>query len=100
MILESGDVLRLLGPDNDDHTNTLPLQLCSAILYSFDASQKGLTHDFNSPLVLDFKDALLYFLDKIYDLILFPLRQRSIVGRAIISPKSEGVSGGYRISTS
>ncbi|PBK75588.1 hypothetical protein ARMSODRAFT_1013029 [Armillaria solidipes] len=69
MILESGDVLRLLGPDNDDHTNTLPLQLCFAILYSFDASQKGLRHDFNSPLVFDFKDALPNFLDKIYDLI-------------------------------
>ncbi len=64
------DVLHPLDPDNDDHANTFPLRLCSAILYSLDALKEGLTQDFNSPLVLDFEDALPYFLDKIYDLVL------------------------------
>ncbi|KAK0185913.1 hypothetical protein F5146DRAFT_1068451 [Armillaria mellea] len=64
------DVLRPLHPDNDDHANTFPLRLCSAILYSLDALKEGPNQDFNSPLVLDFEDALPYFLDKIYDLVL------------------------------
>ncbi|KAK0185931.1 hypothetical protein F5146DRAFT_161971 [Armillaria mellea] len=59
-----------LDLDKDDHTNMFPLNLCSAILHSFHTSPKGLTQDFNSPLVLDFKDALPYFLDKIYDDVL------------------------------
>ncbi len=54
-----------LDPDEDDHANMFPLNLCSAILYSVDASLKGPTQDFHSPLVLDFKDALPYFLDEI-----------------------------------
>ncbi|KAK0225003.1 hypothetical protein EDD85DRAFT_217202 [Armillaria nabsnona] len=67
------DVFSPLDPDNDDHTNTFPLDLCSAILCSFNTSQKGLTQDFNSPLILTFKDALPYFLDKIYDRVLLML---------------------------
>ncbi|KAK0441430.1 hypothetical protein EV421DRAFT_732643 [Armillaria borealis] len=59
-----------LDPDKDDHANMFPLHLCSAILHSFHASPKSLTQDFNSPLVLDFKDALPYFRDKIYDNVL------------------------------
>ncbi|PBK62922.1 hypothetical protein ARMSODRAFT_558313 [Armillaria solidipes] len=59
-----------LDPDQDDHANMFPLNLCSAILHSFHTSPKGRTQDFNSPLVLDFKDALPYFLDKIYDPVL------------------------------
>ncbi|SJL04845.1 uncharacterized protein ARMOST_08216 [Armillaria ostoyae] len=42
------------------------LNLCSTILHSVRALPQGRTQDFNSPLVLDFKDALPYFLDKIY----------------------------------
>ncbi len=57
-----------LDPDKDDHTNMFPLHLCSAILHSFYASSFGLkAQDFNSPMVLDFKDALPYFLDEISD---------------------------------
>ncbi|SJL00539.1 uncharacterized protein ARMOST_03852 [Armillaria ostoyae] len=67
MMAKPGDVFQPLDPDNDDHANAFPLHLCSAILWSFDASQKA---DFNSPLVLDFKGALPYFLDKIYDDVL------------------------------
>ncbi len=59
-----------LDPDEDDHANMFPLDLCSAVLHSFHISPKGLTHDFNSPLVLYSNDALPYFLDKIYDDVL------------------------------
>ncbi len=48
-----------------------PLHLCSAILRSLHThGRRVLTQDFNSPLVLDFKDALPYFLDKISDSVL------------------------------
>ncbi|KAK0227833.1 hypothetical protein IW262DRAFT_1490017 [Armillaria fumosa] len=56
-----------LDPAKDDHTNMFPLYLCSAILDSFHIVPKGLTQDFNSPLVLDFNKALPYFLHKIHD---------------------------------
>ncbi|KAK0225000.1 hypothetical protein EDD85DRAFT_958727 [Armillaria nabsnona] len=59
-----------LDPDKEDHTNVFPLHLRSAILHSFHASPKSIAQDFNSPLVLDFNDALPYFLDKIYDNVL------------------------------
>ncbi|SJL04832.1 uncharacterized protein ARMOST_08203 [Armillaria ostoyae] len=64
------DAFDPLDPGEDDHANMFPLNLCSAILYSFPATPGSLTHDFDSPLVLDFKDALPYFLDKIYDNVL------------------------------
>ncbi|KAK0224986.1 hypothetical protein EDD85DRAFT_856031 [Armillaria nabsnona] len=64
------DAFDPLDPDEDDHTNMFPLNLCSAILHSFHTLPKGLTHDFNSSLVLDFKDALPYFLDEISDNVL------------------------------
>ncbi len=64
------DAFDPLDPDEDDHANMFPLNLCSAILHSFHTLPKGLTHDFNSPLVLDFKDALPYFLDEISDNVL------------------------------
>ncbi|PBK64559.1 hypothetical protein ARMSODRAFT_467714 [Armillaria solidipes] len=71
MIREQEDVFLPLDPDNDDHANTFPLHLCSAILYSFDASRKGLTQDFDSSLDLrDFRGSVPYFLDKIYDPVL------------------------------
>ncbi|KAK0185926.1 hypothetical protein F5146DRAFT_161930 [Armillaria mellea] len=53
-----------LDPDNDDRTNTFPLDLCSTIICSSDTSQRGLAQDFNSPLVLGFEVGLPYILDK------------------------------------
>ncbi|KAK0438051.1 hypothetical protein EV421DRAFT_984489 [Armillaria borealis] len=64
-----------LDRDDDKHTNLFPLHLCSAILCSLEASQKGLEHDFASPLVLEFKDALAYFPGKIYDGVLSMIYQ-------------------------
>ncbi|SJL04803.1 uncharacterized protein ARMOST_08174 [Armillaria ostoyae] len=65
------EVLRPLDPN---HANMFPLHLCSAILKSFARSLArpiGLTQEFDSPLVLDFEDALPYFIDEIYDVLLF-----------------------------
>ncbi len=59
-----------LDPDNDDHTDMFPLHLCSAILHSFHTLPKGPTHDFDSPLVLDFNNVLFFFLDEISDDVL------------------------------
>ncbi|KAK0227837.1 hypothetical protein IW262DRAFT_1531578 [Armillaria fumosa] len=59
-----------LDPDKDDHTNMFPLHLCSSILDLFYTLPKGLTQNFNSSLVLDFNDALSYFLNKLYDDVL------------------------------
>ncbi len=64
--------LALWIPDNDDHTNSFPLHLCSvaasAFVSSFGISQN---EDFDSSLpVCDFKDSVPYFLDKIYHLVL------------------------------
>ncbi|SJL04739.1 uncharacterized protein ARMOST_08109 [Armillaria ostoyae] len=71
MMRKQEDVFLPLDPDNDDHANTFPLHLCPAILYSFDASRKGLTQDFDSSLDLrDFRGSVPYFLDKIYDPVL------------------------------
>ncbi len=56
--------------DPDDHADMFPLNLCCAILHSLYASPQGRTQDFNAPLVLDFKDALPYFRDKIYGAVL------------------------------
>ncbi|KAK0185928.1 hypothetical protein F5146DRAFT_1068543 [Armillaria mellea] len=70
LMINSADDFDPLDPDNDDHTNMFPLNLCTAILRSFDAPPRGLMQDFNSPLVLDFNDALPYFLDKICDTVL------------------------------
>ncbi|KAK0227756.1 hypothetical protein IW262DRAFT_1531425 [Armillaria fumosa] len=69
LMIQSEDVLGPIDPDNDDDTNWFPLHLCSAILASLCRSEKGLTQDFNSLLVVDFKQALPDFLDKIYDLV-------------------------------
>ncbi|KAK0492109.1 hypothetical protein EDD18DRAFT_1184776 [Armillaria luteobubalina] len=65
-----------LDPDHDDHTKNFLLHLCSTILHTL--SRTGLmqgpnfplVHDFESPSVLGFWDALPYFLDKIHDPIL------------------------------
>ncbi|SJL04775.1 uncharacterized protein ARMOST_08145 [Armillaria ostoyae] len=70
LMINSKDVFSPLDPDNDDHTNKFPLQICFAILSSFDASRKGVNKDFDSSLVLDVEDSVPYFLDKIYDLVL------------------------------
>ncbi|KAK0482829.1 hypothetical protein EDD18DRAFT_1201112 [Armillaria luteobubalina] len=59
-----------LDPAKDDHTNMFPLHLCSVILESFHMLPKHPTHNFSSPIVLDFKDALPYFLNKICDNVL------------------------------
>ncbi|KAK0492165.1 hypothetical protein EDD18DRAFT_1184955 [Armillaria luteobubalina] len=59
-----------LDPAKDDHTNMFPLHLCSAILDSFYTLPKDETQNFDSPLVLDFKDALPYFLYKICNNVL------------------------------
>ncbi|KAK0227823.1 hypothetical protein IW262DRAFT_1454998 [Armillaria fumosa] len=66
-----------LDPDHDDHTKIFPLHLCSTILHTLlrtglmQGPNFSLVHDFDSPLVLGFGDALPYFLDKIYDPILY-----------------------------
>ncbi|SJL04778.1 uncharacterized protein ARMOST_08148 [Armillaria ostoyae] len=70
LMINSNNVFSPLDPDNDDHTNKLPLQLCFAIVDSFNASRKGVTKDFDSSLVLDFRHSVPYFLDKIYHLVL------------------------------
>ncbi len=62
-------------PDNDSPGNMILLHLCSAILCTFDVSQKGVKHDFTSPTILEFKDALPYFSDDIYDTVLYMLSQ-------------------------
>ncbi|KAK0492093.1 hypothetical protein EDD18DRAFT_520885 [Armillaria luteobubalina] len=83
LMIHSKDVLSALDPGEDDNTNWFQHHLCCTILGSLDSSGKGLTHDFNSPLVVDFKRALPYFLDNIYDLVLptvFRVCQRSIFG--------------------
>ncbi len=63
-----------LRPLDMNHANMFPLHLCSAILKSFARSPAwpvGLTQEFDSPLVLDFEDALPYFIDeRIYDELL------------------------------
>ncbi|PBK62885.1 hypothetical protein ARMSODRAFT_556595 [Armillaria solidipes] len=64
------EVLRPLDPN---HANMFPLHLYSAILKSFarsPAQPVGLMQEFDSPLVLDFEDALPYFIDEIYDVLL------------------------------
>ncbi|KAK0474781.1 hypothetical protein IW261DRAFT_524892 [Armillaria novae-zelandiae] len=62
-----------LDPDTNDHTNIFPLYICSAILHSFHSSTEDLIQDFNSPLVLDFNNALPYFRSTIYDDVLHML---------------------------
>ncbi|SJL04772.1 uncharacterized protein ARMOST_08142 [Armillaria ostoyae] len=71
LMIKSEDVFSPLDPDNDDHANVFPLDLCVSILYWLDPSHKnkGLTQDIDSSLVV-FGDALPYFLDKIHDLVL------------------------------
>ncbi|KAK0217644.1 hypothetical protein EDD85DRAFT_867996 [Armillaria nabsnona] len=90
-LMKNARVFRPLDPDDDNHANTFPLHLCSAILHSFKES-KTPKRDFNSPLVLSFKDALPFFLEHIYNDVLrmfskfvdpsidkLPLRQRVFV---------------------
>ncbi len=102
-MIKSEDILSPLDPDNDDHDKIFPLQLCSAILLSLDPSKKSLTQDFDSSLVRDFRSSVPYFLDKIYDPVsphVIQIRQRSIFGRAIVAPISEGICGGHQIHAS
>ncbi|KAK0210196.1 hypothetical protein DFS33DRAFT_266795 [Desarmillaria ectypa] len=61
---------RPLDPNTDDYTNVFPLHLCSAVLCSFNASQKGLKQDFGCPLVPAFLDVLPYLPGKIYHHVL------------------------------
>ncbi|KAK0493251.1 hypothetical protein EDD18DRAFT_415241 [Armillaria luteobubalina] len=69
------DVFSFTDPDSDSPANMFLLHLCSAILCAFDAFQKGLKHDFTAPTTLEFKDALLYFSDDIYETIFYTLSQ-------------------------
>ncbi|KAK0186013.1 hypothetical protein F5146DRAFT_1227645 [Armillaria mellea] len=69
------DVFSFPDPESDSPANTFLLHLCSAILYTFDVSQKGVKHDFTAPTILEFKDALPYFSDDIYDAVLYILSQ-------------------------
>ncbi|KAK0474762.1 hypothetical protein IW261DRAFT_1610339 [Armillaria novae-zelandiae] len=67
-----------LDPDHDDHDKKIPLHLCSAILHTLSRTSLmqpnfSLVHDFDSPSILSFRDALPYFLDKFYDPILHML---------------------------
>ncbi|KAK0462456.1 uncharacterized protein EV420DRAFT_1745858 [Desarmillaria tabescens] len=64
MLNEIKDIFTPLDPDTDDRADTIPLYLSSAVLYSLNESKEGLTQNFDSPLVLDFADALPYFLDE------------------------------------
>ncbi|KAK0462433.1 uncharacterized protein EV420DRAFT_1187425 [Desarmillaria tabescens] len=65
------DIFKPLEPDTDDHARMMfALHLSSAILSTVGGSRKGLMQDFDSPLVLDFKHALPYFLDEIYGRVL------------------------------
>ncbi|PBK83754.1 hypothetical protein ARMGADRAFT_668406 [Armillaria gallica] len=78
LMMKSQDVLSPLDPDNDNHTNSFPLHLCSAFLHSFNTPQlpKALMQDFDFSLpVYDFKDSVPYFLDKIYHLVLHMFSQ-------------------------
>ncbi|KAK0229069.1 hypothetical protein EDD85DRAFT_134812 [Armillaria nabsnona] len=63
-----------LDPDNDN-TDMFPLDLCSAVLRSFGPSQRGLKHDFTSPLAVEFWEAVSYFPDEIYDNVLSMLSE-------------------------
>ncbi len=67
------DDYKVLRPLDPNDANMFPLHLCSAILKSFGRSPVqlvGLTQEVDSPSVLDFEDALAYFIDKIYDELL------------------------------
>ncbi len=75
LLIQSQDVLSPLNPDNDDHTNSFPLHLCSAVasafFRSFPMSKNGQMQNFDSSfLVCNFEDSVPYFLDKIYHLVL------------------------------
>ncbi|KAK0474833.1 hypothetical protein IW261DRAFT_527447 [Armillaria novae-zelandiae] len=71
LMIQSKDVLSPLAPDIDNNpTNSFPLDLCSAILYSFSRAWMNPTQDFHSLLVDDFHNSVPYFLEKIYDLVL------------------------------
>ncbi|KAK0462436.1 uncharacterized protein EV420DRAFT_1524806 [Desarmillaria tabescens] len=70
MSSEIEDIFSPLDPDTYDHTNKFPLDLCSATLRLLSESKTNLTQGFDSPLLLDFLDALPYFLDEFYDRVL------------------------------
>ncbi|KAK0442816.1 hypothetical protein EV421DRAFT_548313 [Armillaria borealis] len=71
-LMLAGDY-KVLRPLDPNHANMFPLHLCSAILKSFARLPDwpvGLTQEFDSPLALDFEDALPYFIDKIHHVLL------------------------------
>ncbi|KAK0474799.1 hypothetical protein IW261DRAFT_1369119, partial [Armillaria novae-zelandiae] len=65
------DVFSCRDPDHDNNANIFPLLLCSAIVKSFTKSLGGRAQGFDSPSVLTFEEALPYFIEKIYDDVLF-----------------------------
>ncbi len=90
LIIKSQDVLSPLNPDNDDHTNSFPLHLCSAVasafFRSFHMSKNGQMQDFDSSLpVCDFKSSVPYFLDKIYYLV-FDMFSQFVTDSSLADP--------------
>ncbi len=85
LLMVESYVLDPLDPDNDHHTNMFPVHLCSTLLNSFNTLTDGLMQDLNSPLVLDFEDALPYFLDKLYDDLL-PMFSEFVKDPALSEP--------------
>ncbi|KAK0474797.1 hypothetical protein IW261DRAFT_1497142 [Armillaria novae-zelandiae] len=69
MTVGSRDVFSRLDSYYDDNAMMFPLLLCSTILNLFTKSRKGLTQEFDSPLVYSFEDAIPYLIDKIYHAI-------------------------------
>ncbi|KAK0455170.1 uncharacterized protein EV420DRAFT_585953 [Desarmillaria tabescens] len=64
-----------LDPDHNNHANTFPLHLCSAVLSSFSMLLWHSKHDFRSPLTLAFSDALPYLPYAIYNNVLTMLSE-------------------------
>ncbi|KAK0492206.1 hypothetical protein EDD18DRAFT_523945 [Armillaria luteobubalina] len=77
---------RPLDPEDDGRSNMFPLHLCSSVLCSYDASQKGLKQDFGCPLILTFSEALPYFPGKVYHLVL------EMLSRFVKDPPSDWTS--------
>lgn len=84
-----GDVFSSLSPETDQHTNSFPVDLCSALLNSFNKSTAHSIHDFSSPIVLEFKDAVPYIHEEVRDDVLQMLSdftpQSSLRGRRYVS---------------
>ncbi|KAK0185869.1 hypothetical protein F5146DRAFT_159099 [Armillaria mellea] len=89
LMISTKHVFSPLDPDNDDHANMFPLLLCDDILlYWSDPSSKSRRPDYYSEFdssLLQFGDAFLYFLDKIYDLVL-PMLSKFVTDPSLCEP--------------